>query len=1282
MQEAGRALIIKGSDRFTFVSFHNRDVKYAFQLSNLLLRYYRKVWLDRFEISPTEDWDAKMSQTRETAADAIVIVSDDYLGSAYCRSEYEAFQQREINIAAVVCRDFSTEAIADFTFDDWIDLRRWFESPDDHSVEYLLSRIRQSESVQQSEGLDYLRHFIETLELELSQMPTSRALLAKAARQESADARPRAWQSSMLRNWDFADGQSGDDVKDLLAWSQGKRQFMLCGEAGSGKTVLARLLALEAAHAAMRDDDAPLPIWLDLMKWQDEHESVEAYIESQWLLVSYWKHWLASKQALFMLDDWDDLAALRPGAAAELADWMAANAGHRFVVLSRHAQNVPSDLPALHIQPMSGQLALKFSSGFLTLEQQNTFRQIIRSQPALIENSYVDYLALGIELLAADKRLAVKAWHRNPLPALISQRQAEAELESGDLLKSLQTLAGQMMQRERYRFVPRAEIEAGGEVIDAALDIGLLSEVGGQLRFQAEIFQRYLAMDSLRKDGLDKRLQAPQFTERGERLAQKWDKPAIILVDASAADKRPDIIREIADIDPWLASMCLQRHTELYGDCQEMLVNRLIELAVQEPRARGGLRAILHDIPNPNKTITALAGGIAGFDDEMRRWLWHELLALPIQLPAAFVNIVANLSRVGTAAADLLDVCPLPFAATYLAKLSQQENEGIRANAIWLLGEMKYAPAAVFLLDCLDDTTAPLKELALALLKYADAAIYARLLHWLQNNPTQTEPIASAMNQRRHIVSGRLLVMAQEKQLTLQPQMTEIMANLDESELAIGLAMLASQFVDLPTALHQTIAARENADELQKQVAAGIRHLPHREGLQELLDDIVRIMQDPPKAMTHSDLVREMPPAPMPDDDVEDGIPAELLAELYDDDRQAQRTALRRLVDEHRGAALPILLEMAGADEAPVRLAACEGLADFVDEDAACQALVAALSDADKDVIAAATESLKTAQSVDYAELMRLLDSDSAPTVAAAARILREAPARRVEESRPADMDAGNDTAADATDDNAETVQTEGLPTFTDEEKILRTLGLLRHDDWGKTQKAAKFLRRFARHLRGSDSPHILRLLCDALSDRSWHVRWAAAEALAFFGHADAIPALRERLNDVNWIVQVAVIRSLVELDAKDSATAMTPLLKSPHKSVREAAAEALGALQNPDVIPALGQALQSDPDYFVRFAAIQSIHQISPDGAREYLNDALQDRYIHVRWYAMKVLAPQMDAADIPLLARLAADRGKPLWEEKSIKDFAILALQRIDTPESKALLKTIRTGEKQNDL
>ena len=149
--------------------------------------------------------------------------------------------------------------------------------------------------------------------------------------------------------------------------------------------------------------------------------------------------------------------------------------------------------------------------------------------------------------------------------------------------------------------------------------------------------------------------------------------------------------------------------------------------------------------------------------------------------------------------------------------------------------------------------------------------------------------------------------------------------------------------------------------------------------------------------------------------------------------------------------------------------------------------------------------------------------------------------------------------------------------------------------------------------------------------------------------------------------------------DGSASLVNFSHLLQSPQKAVREAAAEALGELGNAIAVSALGQSAQNDNDYFVRFAALRSIHQLRPQLAREYLEKALNDDYIHVRWYAMKALAPLMDESDIPLLQKMLDDKEKPTWEDESVHDLAMAALLRINTPEGNAALETVQRLEDQ---
>ena len=103
-----------------------------------------------------------------------------------------------------------------------------------------------------------MRGFIHAQELALSKMPTSWAALRNSELVRGNDMRPRNAPFAWLRDWAFTGIKSGAEaaVSDLRAWADNEAHFVIRGAAGSGKSTLARLLALEQAHAALRDDQA------------------------------------------------------------------------------------------------------------------------------------------------------------------------------------------------------------------------------------------------------------------------------------------------------------------------------------------------------------------------------------------------------------------------------------------------------------------------------------------------------------------------------------------------------------------------------------------------------------------------------------------------------------------------------------------------------------------------------------------------------------------------------------------------------------------------------------------------------------------------------------------------------------------------------------------------------------------------------------------------------------------------------------------------------------------
>ncbi|MCY3833488.1 MAG: HEAT repeat domain-containing protein [Chloroflexi bacterium] len=1300
-----------------FVSYHNIDIAYAFQLSNLLIRFYRKVWLDRLEIDLNEDWKAKTREARARATHVIVVVTDEYLNTPYCRNEFEYFRNRGLALTAVIPRDFSTEMIASFTFSDWIDFRRRFDDPNDVSVENLLSQLPQSDAVEKTgERLDYLRGLVQDFELALAKMPTSWASLRNSAEAGADATRPRMVQPSM--QWQFTAHKVGNSLPadNLLSWARDEPQFLIRGEAGSGKTYFARLLALQQAHAAMRDDGEALPIWLDLALWDHDQRDFDGFIESQWPLLTHWRHWLDQQPTYFVLDNFSDFASTRPAQVPELNQWIDASPEHRFAVVSGAAEGLESKLPAIEINRTTPALALNFASAYLTLDQQTSFRQILQQKSALIENGRIDNLSIGVELLSADRALAFNEWHKNPLPALIALRSKLLPAEDGGLdekqiLTDLQMLAWSITLQDNRRFLRRDSAltqSLDPRVIDRALDLGLLEERGALLRFQSELIQLFLAAEALKKDGLGKYLTRPSFAAGRGRIPGKWDQLALVLVSGLAEETRSRVIEQIAEIDPFLAAMCLQRHPEHYGELKEPVITELTQLCAQNPVAQSAFRSSVGGLPQAEQTAELLIQQLGRFGNAQQLWLWHEIRALPLELPLDFIQVIEDLDRDSREpVTEGLAPNSLSSSLAYLAKLSTHEDRRMRQNAIWMLGEIKYLPTAILLLDQLENGEADDQgEVVLALMKFAYSDLLARVLRWSLANPGQRQAVIGALAKRKRGVTSRLLSLAHERRLTLNPEFYDVVVNTEETDIAIGLAQIAAEAVNLPAAVETAIHTSSKADSLRARIARCIKHLPNREAFQQLLPAISDVLRDPPEPTIFAGSKIEALVYGQPlFDDVSaqaesagsSALPAELKQQLRDRDPRQRQLALKQVTEYAAIDALPPLLEAARDENSVVRIAAYESLARFESEVSARQAVSVALSDADLAVVAAATDLLKAMPGAACDALIELLDSENPATVAAAVDILGSAryrpalgalgqlvedarlaenhglsigqlarQARRAIESDPPPGDSVRTAPAAASESAGDGVSN----AFSDEEKISRTLRVLRDDDWGRTQKAAKFLRKFARHLRGAESPQVLELLCDALQDENWSVRWAAAEALAVLRNGAAIPALAACLNDRSWIVQVAVLRALDELGAKGLASKTSPLLQSARQAVREAAAEALGEMGDRRAIPALAASLKVDADEFVRLAALKAICQIEPGSARPHLELALSDSSVHLRWFALQQLSPEMNESDLPILKQLLDDYEKPAWEKESLHELAVATLRRIDSPECRALL------------
>ena len=164
-------------------------------------------------------------------------------------------------------------------------------------------------------------------------------------------------------------------------------------------------------------------------------------------------------------------------------------------------------------------------------------------------------------------------------------------------------------------------------------------------------------------------------------------------------------------------------------------------------------------------------------------------------------------------------------------------------------------------------------------------------------------------------------------------------------------------------------------------------------------------------------------------------------------------------------------------------------------------------------------------------------------------------------------------------------------------------------------------------------------VLTDALADRSWRVRRAAADTLARASGTQAvdtlIEAIRERHQDA------AVLNSALTALARsrqDVVGAVVNLLSTDDAAVRTYAALALGLLEDSRGVQPLLELLK-DSDVNVRYHAIEALGRIADPAAADALAAVAESRDFFLAFAALDALALIAEPAVVPRLLPLLHD-------------------------------------------
>ena len=102
-----------------------------------------------------------------------------------------------------------------------------------------------------------------------------------------------------------------------------------------------------------------------------------------------------------------------------------------------------------------------------------------------------------------------------------------------------------------------------------------------------------------------------------------------------------------------------------------------------------------------------------------------------------------------------------------------------------------------------------------------------------------------------------------------------------------------------------------------------------------------------------------------------------------------------------------------------------------------------------------------------------------------------------------------------------------------------------------------------------------------------------------------------------------------------------------------------------------------SDPEKFVRLAAIDALGKIKEQGAVKPLMTTLRDADPDIRWFSAHALGQIAHDEAIPDLILCLDDKANLSWDPKRVCDVAAEALECIATPEAIAAVAKWRRSQ-----
>lgn len=725
-----------------FISYRSTEIEFALRLAADLKNAGIKLWMDRLDIKPGDDWRQAIQMAIDESAATLAILSPDYVQSNYCRRELARTDRLHNPILPILITPLSGEAWPlEAEREQYVDFtQRHDPATYQQQLKVLISHIqtRFQEQIENQPDPEtrYLMRFIAQIETSLWQKAANETIEltrdTRANQQEMVENLFKKTITAFLgKHAHFSKIDDPAPYALIANLVKNFRRLAIIGEGGTGKTVLLEYMALQAAYARRHKVIEGIPLLIPLHDWHN-NISFKDFLRQTWTASTDLHYETVQKNLLVYVDSLES----HPDKIESFQRMLAHSDDISHLVIACRADTyqrlIPSHFPMITIEGMEAPEIAAFVKHHLPETAAEALLQV------LFQTEF-DLHTLAHNRLFLDMIITIwqQADLQKPQPAQIVEdlitrlwkreyeRHEWMSIAFADLENALARLALAMLKNGDSPY-PKAKVS---EIIDHDLILQICQEMSllrsddnDGISFTAPIFQTYFIANYDRLTGAEIAALGKNDNER-----EKWADRLVKLTE------QPDkMLVKISIENPVLALKCLSNDLAIQEETLEQIFQHWLTHLTAKKFNRQDIDPHLLERIAPLSFCRVILALMRESPWEIR-CAAHSILRLSSALP--LIDLTQTLDQLDE---GLHDVAAEVFQGLgdmvmpSLIHLLSDKNPLVRCRAAWALGELRDAAGAPVLVEALHDSDQGVViEAAFSLGVIADPATYPFLVDLL-----------------------------------------------------------------------------------------------------------------------------------------------------------------------------------------------------------------------------------------------------------------------------------------------------------------------------------------------------------------------------------------------------------------------------------------------------------------------------------------------------------------------------------------------------------------------